>query len=124
MEEELLIRRYFDAWVHQNASDLEKLFDPDIVYTECYGPEYRGIEQIKRWFSDWNRHGEVLKWEIRRFFKQGKQAAVEWYFECVFDGVVSGFDGVSLVVFNRQGAILELKEYQSKSEHVFPYGVR
>jgi ketosteroid isomerase-like protein len=121
VEEELLIRRYFDAWLHQDASDLEELFDPNIVYVECYGPEYHGIGQIKRWFSDWNRHGEVTKWEIKRFLTQGKQAAAEWRFECIYDGVVSSFDGVSLIVFNRRGAIREIREFQSKSEHVFPY---
>ncbi len=121
VEEELLIRRYFDAWLHQDASDLEELFDPNVVYVECYGPEYHGIEQIKRWFSNWNKHGEVVKWEIKRFFKQGKLAAAEWYFECIYDGVISSFDGVSLIAFNTHGAIREIREFQSKNEHVFPY---
>jgi len=122
VEEELLVRRYFEAWLRRDGDCLEELFDPDVVYSECYGPEYHGIGQLKQWFKDWNRHGEVVAWRIRRFFMQGKQAAVEWYFECVCDGVPSSFDGVSLIVFNQEGAILEIREFESRHEHTFPYG--
>ena len=34
-------------------------FTENAVYTECYGPEYRGIEQIEKWFADWNKKGRV-----------------------------------------------------------------
>jgi len=122
VEEELLVRRYFDAWLRRDGDCLEELFDPDAVYSECYGPEYHGIAQIRRWFTDWNRRGEVVTWRIRRFFMQGRQAAAEWYFECVYDGVPSAFDGVSLIVFSQTGAILELREFESRHEHTFPYG--
>lgn len=122
MEEELLVRRYFEAWLRRDGGCLEELFEPDAVYSECYGPEYHGIDQIEQWFSDWNRHGEVVQWRIKRFFSQGRQAAVEWYFECVYDGVASAFDGVSLIVFGPGGAIREVREFESRHAHTYPYG--
>ena len=38
------------------------------------------------------------------------------------DGEESFFDGISLVEFSENGKIQSLKEFQSKAEHVFPYG--
>lgn len=45
----------------------------NIVYSECYGPEYRGISQIVKWFVEWNKRGKVLEWNIDL-----NKAAVKW----------------------------------------------
>lgn len=121
MDEEQRIRLYFDAWLKQDESLLPALFDPDVVYVECYGPEYRGIDQILRWFRAWNRCGKVQAWNISRFILQEKAAVVEWYFSCVYNGECSAFDGVSLIEFSETGAIREVKEFQSQQEHTRPY---
>ncbi len=116
------IERYFAAWLENDPGCLREIFSPEIVYSECYGPEYRGLGQIERWFSDWNKRGRVLEWRIKGFLHQGSHTAAEWYFCCEYDGVTDGFDGVSLLEFNEAGKIVSLKEFQSKAEHVFPYG--
>lgn len=121
MDEEQQIRLYFDAWLKQDESLLPALFDPDVVYVECYGPEYRGIDQLLQWFRAWNRSGKVLVWDIGRFLVKGKTAAVEWYFSCVYNGEYSAFDGVSLFEFSETGAIREVREFQSQHEHTHPY---
>ena len=46
---------------------------------------------------------------------------VEWYFECDYNNEISGFDGVSIIEFNKNMKIINLKEFQSKSEHDYPY---
>ena len=92
-----------------------------IIYSECYGPEYHGLPQILKWFSDWNIKGTVLKWEIKKFIHQGLFTVVEWYFECDYNNEISGFDGVSIIEFNKNMKIINLKEFQSKSEHDYPY---
>ena len=121
-EREETIRRYFAAWVENEPGCLEEIFAPEAVYSECYGPEYRGLGQIQRWFSDWNQKGRVLEWRIKQFLHQGNHTAVEWYFCCEFEGERAGFDGVSLIEFDKAGKIRSLKEFESKAEHVFPYG--
>lgn len=45
-EPEQLIGAYFQAWLTQDESRLAEFFESDAVYSECYGPEYRGIDQI------------------------------------------------------------------------------
>lgn len=119
---ESTVKAHFDAWVENRPEVLEKVFAPEIVYSECYGPEYRGLRQIQRWFADWNRRGRVLEWRIKSVLREGDTLAVEWYFRNVYDGKEDGFDGVSLVAFNGAGRIVSLKEFQSKAEHHFPYG--
>lgn len=116
------IKAYFRCWVENDPAVLEKTFAEEIVYSECYGPEYRGLEQIKQWFSDWHQRGKVLEWRVKGFLHEGDCTAVEWYFRCDYEGEVNGFDGVSLIEFDKAGKIVSLKEFQSKAEHEFPYG--
>lgn len=121
-QREETIKAYFRCWVEDDPAVLEKTFGEEIVYSECYGPEYRGLGQIKQWFSDWNQRGKVLEWRIKSFLHEGDRTVVEWYFRCEYDGKESGFDGVSLIEFGESGKIVSLKEFQSRAEHEFPYG--
>lgn len=121
MQKEDIVKSYFQAWLDKNIEPLGNIFSDDIVYTECYGPEYHGLSQILKWFSAWNKNGTVLKWKIKNFIHQCAFTAVEWYFEYNYDNEISGFDGVSIVEFNENMKIVSLKEFQSKSEHNYPY---
>lgn len=118
---EEIIAAYFRCWVENDPAALEETFAEEIVYSECFGPEYRGLGQIERWFSDWHQKGKVLEWQIKSFLHEGDRTAVEWYFRCEYNGEIDGFDGVSLMEFNEAGKIVFLKEFQSKAEHEFPY---
>lgn len=121
MQREEIVERYFQAWLDQNIEPLGSIFSDDVVYSECYGPEYRGLSQILKWFADWNKSGRVLKWDIKNFIHQGMFTVVEWYFECDYHHEIGGFDGVSIIEFNDDMKIANLKEFQSKAEHYFPY---
>lgn len=122
-EREKLIKRYFESWVKNDISSLEEVFDNSIIYSECYGPEYRGLKQVKQWFEDWNKKGKVIRWDIKSFIHDNNVTTVEWFFQCKYNDEISSFDGVSLIVFNGNGKIISLKEFQSKYEHNYPYGV-
>lgn len=43
-------------------------------------------------------------------------------FECDYEGNVDGFDGVTIAEFDADMKICDLKEFQSKAEHNYPYG--
>ena len=120
MEETL--RRYFQCWLDQDDGPLKDIFSNDIVYSECCGPEYRGLAQVLQWFRDWNRTGRVLRWDVKQVLACGRTAVAEWYFACDADGQRSTFDGVTLAEFDGGGKIISLKEFQSKAEHCCPYG--
>jgi len=121
IEREKIIKGYFQSWLNNNVVVLKDIFDPEIIYSECYGPEYHGIDIIERWFKDWNKRGKVLVWDIKQFIHEGNTTAVEWYFKCEYDGEIGEFDGVSLIKFNEVNSIVNLKEFQSKIPHHYPY---
>ncbi len=63
MEE--IIRKYFQCWLDKDIDIVKEIFSDDVIYSECYGPAYRGIGQIIRWFEDWHQKGIVLQWDVR-----------------------------------------------------------
>lgn len=118
---ELIVQKYFDSWIKNDNSNLKNVFTDDIIYSECYGPEYHGINQILLWFNDWHKHGKVLKWDIKQFIHNENMTVAEWYFQCEYKGKVDGFNGVSLIEFTEDLKIKNLKEFESKEQHVYPY---
>lgn len=116
-----IIEQYFACWIDKDESGLADIFSEDIVYSECYGPEYAGREQLIRWFREWNSKGTVLEWTIRQCIEQNNVIAVEWFFSCEYEGNIDGFDGVTIAVFDGNAQICNLKEFQSKAEHYNPY---
>ena len=40
---------------------------------------------------------------------------VEWNFECNYNNEIGGFDGVSIIEFDKSMKIINLKEFQSKT---------
>ena len=122
MTHEEIIRLYFDTWLRKDGKLLSDIFAENVIYSECYGPEYRGLSQILRWFADWNLRGSVICWDIKNIVECRNIVCVEWYFCCEYDGTGDGFDGVSWIEFDEHGKITLLREFQSKAEHVFPYG--
>lgn len=118
---EEIIKKYFKCWINNDALILEDIFETKAIYSECYGPEYHGVETIKRWFEDWNKRGSVLAWDIKQFIHEANVTVVEWHFKCEYDGKVGEFDGVSLIKFSESNKIVNVKEFQSKIPHYYPY---
>jgi len=116
------ISDYFAMWLTGDGSRLEEIFSDNVVYEESVGTEYHGIRQIVRWFSDWNKVGKVLCWDIKSFYHTECKTFVEWYFECVYDENRSGFDGVSIAEFDDRGRITFIREFAAQHQRACPYG--
>ena len=82
---------------------------------------YRNKKEILAWFSDWNEKGTVLVWTIKRIIIIHQTGIVEWHFKCDYLNKISEFDGVSLIDFNLEDKIICIKEFESKSDHYYPY---
>ena len=50
-----------------------------------------------------------------------KSIVVELYFKCCYEGGIDNFDGVTIADFDEDKKIIKLSEFQSKTEHYFPY---
>ncbi|EHI98817.1 hypothetical protein CDLVIII_2155 [Clostridium sp. DL-VIII] len=123
-EREEVIKEYFNSWVIRDESVLEKVFEEDIMYIECYGPAYKGIGQVKKWVTEWYKHGRVIVWNINEFVHNERYSICDWYFECEYDGKLDGFNGVSWIEFSERNKIIKLREYQSKVPNYFPYDTK
>lgn len=118
---EKIIRDYFKSWIKQDISVIKNNFAENIVYGECYGPIYRNKGEVLKWFEDWNQNGKVLLWNIKQIILAQSKAVVEWHFKCNDQSKINEFDVVSLITFNKQNQIIEVKEFKSDSKHYFPY---
>lgn len=121
MKMEQIIKKYFDCWLNNDANELSDIFAENIVYCECYGAEYHGLKEIIQWFQDWNQRGKVIQWDIKQIMCVEHKVIVEWYFACVYDQESSQFDGVTIAEFDENHKIVNLKEFESKHEHFYPY---
>ena len=119
---EKIIRSWFDMWLYKENTNIQDLFEENAVYIESWGPEYHGTEKIKHWFYEWNTRGDVLKWEIQKFFHNTDQTIVFWFFECEMkDGPKQGFDGISAITWSMNKKIVKLQEYGCNTERYEPY---
>jgi len=118
---EKIIDEVFTSWLKKDIEAFLKHFSQEVLYIESWGPAYNNKEQIKSWFTDWNKNSTVLEWNIKEFFHIGEVCLCEWYFKCESNGDIIDFDGVSVVKFDENDAIVYLKEYQSKVPNYYPY---
>ncbi|MBL1060433.1 nuclear transport factor 2 family protein [Lactobacillus sp. A27] len=118
---EQIIRAYFKSWIKQDISVIKNNFAENIIYSECYGPIYRNKSEVLKWFKDCNQNGKVLLWNIKQIILAQSKAVVEWHFKCNDQSKINEFDVVSLITFNKQNQIIEVKEFKSDSKHYFPY---
>ena len=103
-EREKKIRSWFDMWLMQRDTGIEKLFAPDAIYTGKLGAAVQRLRCHPSLVCRVNTRGKVLAWEIKQFFHRDNQTVVEWYFKNeMSDGRVEKFDGLSLVVWTEDG---------------------
>lgn len=121
-EREKAVRLWFSMWLEKKDLGIRRLFSPNCVYVESWGPEYHGAESIRLWFEEWNTRGTVLKWDIRQFFHKGNQTVVEWFFQNQMnDGRAEVFEGMTLAAFDANGQICFLKEFGCNLNRYNPY---
>ena len=119
---EQAVRRWCSMGREGRDTGILQLFAPDALYIESWGPEYRGAQQIKHWFEEWNTRGKVLVWDIQGFFHREDRSVVEWHFENKMrGGTAEIFDGLSLVDWDRDGRICRLQEFGCNLHRYDPY---
>ncbi len=121
-QREEAVRLWFGMWLSKKDLGIRELFAPDAVYIESWGPEYRGTEEIRHWFQEWNTRGTVLRWDIRQFFHKGDQTVVQWDFcNRMDDGRTEPFEGLSLIRWDASGRIAFLQEFGCNEARYDPY---
>lgn len=119
---EQTVRLWFDMWLQKKDLGMEKVFTPDAVYIESWGPEYHGLEKIRHWFHEWTGRATVLRWDVKGFLHGEDVTMVEWYFQNVQDGgSPEAFDGVTLIRWSPDGRIARLQEFGCNLDRYDPY---
>ncbi|MGL5436965.1 MAG: DUF3781 domain-containing protein [Lachnospiraceae bacterium] len=114
---ERLIEDYFRMWVERDFTGITDIFAPEIYYSECYGPEYQGHDEIRQWIGKMLKDQVVLEWSIKRFIHQRNTVVVEWLFRDRCNDAENQFNGVSIIEFNSDGTIYSIKEFASAFEY-------
>lgn len=111
-----LTDRYFTAWLDADIAAFLSCLHRKAVVRECTGAAFEGLEELERWFGEWNRgENRVTQWEVSSWgFDEGEESAfIEWEFRCLYEGTEYEWLGASVVHF-RDERILELNEYERK----------
>ena len=122
MRDESSDRGTIDPAVFSNLASAGCLCVPEHVVARY---PYHGLEEAQRWFHHWHTRpekGRVTRWDILELIydPQQERAAVEWDFECVYDGKVGSFLGASLFGFDL-AKITSIREYKMEKEQYRPY---
>ena len=117
-----IIELWFRMWLQQQDLGIKDIFDKNAIYIESWGPCYHGRAKIKHWFEEWKSRGQVLVWDIKRYWHQDNQTIVEWYFQSSMNnGRREAFDGLSLIEWTTAGQIGLLKEFGCNINNYDPY---
>lgn len=76
---EQIIEVYFNMWVQRDFSALNTIFIEDAYYSECYGPEYYGVNEINLWIESMLSKQIVLEWTIKRFIHENNTVVADWF---------------------------------------------
>lgn len=121
-DKEKIIKLWFDMWLQKKDLGITDIFSDDAIYIESWGPQYKGSEKIKHWFTEWNTRGTVLVWNIKQYFHKENQTIVDWYFKNTMnDGKIEAFDGISLIEWTQETKICFLKEFGCNINNYDPY---
>ncbi|TLG76769.1 nuclear transport factor 2 family protein [Culicoidibacter larvae] len=117
------VNGYFNGWVSGNKEQILATLADTIYIEECYGPCYRGKEQVAVWLERWFAKGTVDSWVITdEWFAEVEQTYFcKWAFTCTYKGNTDSFSGVSKVTF-ADNKIATLEEFQSTLTHKYPFG--
>lgn len=116
---EKIIKEYFSMWLTRDFELLDSYFSDDIIYRECYGAMYVGIEEVHLWIKKMLLKQVVLKWEIKNIYQVNENIFfVEWYFMAKEKQLYS-FDGISMIKFYRD-KIQVIEEYEATHETFRP----
>lgn len=110
---ENIIKQWFYSWYDPTWNEFEEIFEDNVYYSESWGPEYSGIEEIRKWFTHWHTHSKLERWQINNFMHIDDKSIVEWTFSCSDKNGKTIFDGVSIIQWSQNDKIQSLKEYAS-----------
>lgn len=120
-----LLQQYMESWIRQDKQMFLDTLASVVDIRECYGASYSTKEEAEVWFTEWNKLGKVLDWEMKEvYFDSAKQLLfATWKFHYFYPNAPTDyFDGITVMSMeNERITLLLLYEYETKHERFYPY---
>lgn len=121
-QREETIKVWFEMWLGEDITPMAAIFADDVEYTECWGNQYQGKEEIGRWFADWHKHNQMNVWDAKKFIHAEDKTIVEWHMEALsMNGGARWMDGIYVIEWDANEQIKSLQEYGANSRKMRPY---
>lgn len=122
-QREETIKVWFDMWLGDDITPMNAIFTDDVKYTECWGNQYFGKEEIDQWFEDWHKNNRMNVWKVKQFMHTEDKTIVEWHMEALaMNGTTRWLEGVYVIEWDENERIKALREYGANSRTIRPYG--
>lgn len=122
-QREETIKVWFDMWLGDDITPMNAIFTDDVKYTECWGNQYFGKEEIDQWFEDWHKNNRMNVWKVKQFMHTEDKTIVEWHMEALaMNGTTRWMDGVYVIEWDETERIKALREYGANNRTTRPYG--
>ena len=117
------IKVWFEMWVGEDITPMSAIFADDVEYTECWGYQYIGKDEIKAWFEDWHKNNVMEAFYAKEFLHMDdNKTVVKFKMEALTkSGTDRWMDGVYIVEWDEDDCIKSLEEYGEGSRKTRPY---
>ena len=120
-----IFKHYIRSWLTKDLDLFLSVLTENVQITKCYGAQYFGKKECKKWFSHWfsSLENQVISWEIHTQESSGEYGFFTWTFECVYNNEHTIFDGISRVKF-KGDLICEIYEFEMTHKKQRPYSLK
>lgn len=123
-QREEIIKTWFDMWLGDDITPMEAIFTDDVKYTECWGTQYFGKWEIRKWFDDWHKNNRMEAFYVKNFIHFEDKTVATFKMEALaMNGTPRWMEGVYVIEWDETERIKSLDEYGQNWRTSRPYEV-
>ena len=116
-----LLKEFFETLTPNTLlKDFEKIYAKNVHFKDPFN-DVVGIDAVYEVFSHMYRNLNEPKFVLNEYVQKENVLYIHWQFIFMFknENKVHSFDGVSRLVLNEQGKIIEHIDYWDSAEHMY-----
>ena len=120
MTQEKLTKFFENLTEETSIDDFRTIYDAQVRFKDPFN-EVKGIDAVYRIFAHMFRNLYAPKFTITEYIQKTDIAYVKWEFRFSFknEGTEEMFQGVSRLVMNEEGRVVEHIDYWDAAEHMY-----
>lgn len=115
------LTQFFENLTEETSIDnFRTIYDAQVRFKDPFN-EVKGIDAVHRIFAHMYRNLDAPKFTITEYIDKEDVAYVKWEFHFSFknEGTEEMFEGVSRLVINEEGRVVEHVDYWDAAEHMY-----